>query len=117
MNSNPTMTVDKEYTTKLDLVKEYNEKMAESLYNITSNSSGSNPTTLSVDETIKLPFEAKATGTFNGDMFYDWYNDKPTNEKELHFWRFLHNWEDSISREADDKAIDKIKEYLWQIKT
>lgn len=69
-----------------------------------------------IDTTIKLPFEAKATGTFNGDMFYDWYNEKPTNEKELHFWKFLHNWEDSINRTAELEVVDKIKDYLWKMK-
>lgn len=61
---------------------------------------------------IKLPFEAEATGTFNGDMFEDWYRHKPTDKKELYFWNYLHNWEKNILLKANEKLFATIEKYI-----
>lgn len=61
---------------------------------------------------MRLPFEAEVTGTFNGDMFYDWYNNKPTDKKELYFWEFLHNWEKNILLKANANLFTIIEKYI-----
>lgn len=61
---------------------------------------------------MQLPFEAKATGTFNGDMFYDWYNVKPTDLKELFFWNFLHDWENNILLKAEKNIFNEIEQCI-----
>jgi hypothetical protein len=66
------------------------------------------------DREMVLPFEAQATGTFNGDMFYDWYRTEPTNEKELRFWDFLHDWEKSIKKQ-NAKKLDEILKKIEEL--
>lgn len=61
---------------------------------------------------IVLPFEAEANGMFNGDMFADWYDKKPTDPKELHFWTFLHNWEKSVLIGANIRIFELIKKQI-----
>jgi hypothetical protein len=61
---------------------------------------------------MKLPFEAEATGKFNGDMFYDWYTHKPTDKKELYFWDFLHSWEKNILLKANANLFAIIEKYI-----
>ena len=65
---------------------------------------------------LTLPFEDKIAGRFNGDMFYDWYNNKPTDEKELFFWTFLHDWETNILLKANKKIFNIIEKHILENK-
>lgn len=59
---------------------------------------------------LQLPFSTN-TGYFNGDMFEDWYNAEPNKEDER-LWAFLHNWEQTLNKQAVEKTLQKIRESI-----